>query len=439
MKNELLIFYLRKILRLNSAQKIIDFSVRRHKNKIFLIEPDKNKTLTFKEFDQESSKLSNELKGDIHFYSAQNSIEYFLTRTACYKAGTIFFGLSPNLTQETKNYFINKANALKGSTELSGISTLNLSSGTTQKIPKIIKLSEQNWIESLYNYVLNSNTAINEKVIFLSTLPFTTAGSTTFLPAILAGITYIIIKEDSPASKIAENIQKYSVNRLYTTPFRLLELMDWCKDNNTELKSLKAIIIGTERMPKQMFTEAINFFGPIIQEGYGMAEALPPISLCGKIAKNVSVKLIDDGRIAVKSKTVSAGYLDNPEENKRSFVNGWFYSNDWGRVENGFLYFYGRYDDIITNTPKRIFASEIEDKIYSLELVKNCILLKKEERTYAFITIKNNAEKEAAMEQILKLLQNEFAQIKISLILKESLPLNFAGKIDRNLLKAEAA
>ena len=44
----------------------------------------------------------------------------------------------------------------------------------------------------------------------------------------------------------------------------------------------------------------------------------------------VDVKIEKDGEILVKSKTSSCYYLNNPEETKKAFRNGWVYTGDIG-------------------------------------------------------------------------------------------------------------
>lgn len=499
-----LIFYLRCIKKLGSPSRIINFSFQKYKNKTFLIQPDKNLTLTFGELSDRAGRLASFLKelglekGDCVAFTAQNCIEYFQLRSACHLAGIIFFGLPVYLTQEDIIYFLNKAKAkavfyrqqanfdidkitkatqVAYSAELdspaykeifqktaichlpsaishqpSDISTLNLSSATTQKTPKIIQLSNKNWTESVYNYIRNSGAHPNKKIVFLCSVSFLTAGSTTFLPSILAGATQIVINEDFSPDGLAGYIKKYQVNRLYITPSRLLELLEYAQGHNERLNTLENIITGTERIPAVKLKEAIDFFGSIITVGYGMVEALPPIAMLtprdyhsldsvGKVSKGVKIKILEDGRIAIKSNTVSPGYLDNLDENVKCFKNGRFYSSDYGSIDKeGFLSILGRKEEILSRTPRLIFAKEVEDKLYALPFIKRCLALAKDNRIFIFASLQEKIEEGQVKMRIYESLENSNLMELLSvndIIIKEILPINPLGKLDRRRIEEE--
>jgi len=206
-RKALLLFYLRRILRLKTPARIINFSFKRYRDKVFLIEPGSGLKLTFRDFQENTQQIALYLrkigvaKGDTVVFHAPNCAEYFAIRAACHCLDIIFLGLPLNLPQETIVYFLQKSNAkiifyrgqknlnvaeIKGmvstqyyidldkglpkfeigrhlcnlrrssANQPGAVSTYNLSSGTTQKIPKIIQLSNENWVESLYGYIKNS-------------------------------------------------------------------------------------------------------------------------------------------------------------------------------------------------------------------------------------------------------------------------------------------
>ena len=469
-----MLLYLRWIKGLNSPKGIINFSLKQYRNRTFLIQPDKNITLTFADF---KNKLEETIlyfrkmglnKGDVLAYASVNSVEYFKIRAACHILGVVFFGMPASLSDEDLDYFVKKTNpkalfkekenrdvsifsqkSPKGEKIETSLFSLNLSSGTTQKTPKIVRLTSKNWIESLYNYVRNSEEIGNKQNVFLCALPLATAGSTTFLPSMLAGVTQVVTKENPSCEVLADYIKTYKVNILYITPSRLLEFIEWCKQNKEQPESLKKIITGTERFPAQKLKDAIGFFGPIIYVGYGMVEALPPISMLtpgdyhkldsvGRVARGVKVKILDDGRIAIKSKTVAEGYLDNPDESAYCFKDGWFYTSDYGCLDkDGFLYIFGRKEEILAEKPRRIFASEVEDKLYALPFVKRCAVIKKGAQVGIFASLKQDADKEEAKNRIIRLVEDSSLDSETLVVIKEDLPVNALGKLNRRALSEE--
>ena len=62
--------------------------------------------------------------------------------------------------------------------------------------------------------------------------------------------------------------------------------------------------------------------------------------------------------------TLISGYLNAPELNSASFVNGWFKSGDIGSIdEDGFLTLHGRKNDLINRGGEKISPAEIDDAL----------------------------------------------------------------------------
>lgn len=72
----------------------------------------------------------------------------------------------------------------------------------------------------------------------------------------------------------------------------------------------------------------------------------------------------EQGEILVHGPTVMAGYLDAPELNRASFVDGWLKTGDIGSLdEDGFLTLRGRQKDIINRGGEKIWPIEIDDSL----------------------------------------------------------------------------
>ncbi len=164
----------------------------------------------------------------------------------------------------------------------------------------------------------------------------------------------------------------------------------------------------------------------------------------------MQIKILEDGRIAIKSKTVSAGYLDNPDKTACCFKDGWFYSNDYGYIDKqGFLFILGRKEEILVEQPRRIFAKEIEDKVYALPYVNNCACVAKNGKIIVFVALRDKVDEQELKKEILRGVYTErsecaqddsslkdvnLPQDDIRIVIKESLPINYAGKLDKNSL-----
>lgn len=92
---------------------------------------------------------------------------------------------------------------------------------------------------------------------------------------------------------------------------------------------------------------------------------------CGMSLPGTEVEIVDgDGRqlppgaigeIRVKTRGMATGYLDNPEQTRDRFREGWFYPGDIGYLRSdGRVVVQGRKDDMINLNGINIFPADIE-------------------------------------------------------------------------------
>jgi long-chain acyl-CoA synthetase len=81
------------------------------------------------------------------------------------------------------------------------------------------------------------------------------------------------------------------------------------------------------------------------------------------------------GEVAVRSKTVMAGYLNEPELTSETIVNGWLMTGDLGKLdEHGHLQLTGRKKNmIVTEEGKNIYPEDIESVFEGLPVKEFCI------------------------------------------------------------------
>lgn len=121
------------------------------------------------------------------------------------------------------------------------------------------------------------------------------------------------------------------------------------------------------------FLKSVNI--PIAY-GYGLSETTATVSFCslfgftmgsiGTVMPDVQVRIDEtNNEILVKGKTVTAGYYNRPEENKRAYTeDGFFRTGDAGRLEGDTLFFTERIKDLYkTSNGKYIAPQAIEGVI----------------------------------------------------------------------------
>jgi len=152
---------------------------------------------------------------------------------------------------------------------------------------------------------------------------------------------------------------------------------------------LRAIIVGgafTEPQTLQFFYD----LGIPVANGYGLTEAGTAITVndlkpfradtVGKPLPGMEVRIVNPasdgvGEVSVRSKTVMAGYLNEPELTAETVVDGWLLTGDLGRFDDvGHLQLSGRKKNmIVTEEGKNIYPEDIEAAFESLAVKEFCV------------------------------------------------------------------
>jgi len=128
-------------------------------------------------------------------------------------------------------------------------------------------------------------------------------------------------------------------------------------------------------------------FGAPMISAYGMTEtshqlSSTPLPVNGintssvGLATGLDIRIVDEsgrdvpsgglGEIWVRGARVTPGYLDNPEANSVSFVDGWFRSGDLGnKDEDGYIFVRGRLKEMINHGGEKISPGDIDVALLS--------------------------------------------------------------------------
>src|SRR6202158_2199086 len=81
------------------------------------------------------------------------------------------------------------------------------------------------------------------------------------------------------------------------------------------------------------------------------------------------------GEVSVRSKTVMAGYLNDPELTAETIVDGWLITGDLGHFDKtGHLHLSGRKKNmIVTEEGKNIYPEDVETVFESLPVKEFCV------------------------------------------------------------------
>ena len=255
-----------------------------------------------------------------------------------------------------------------------------------------------------------------------------------------------------------------TVSLLTPTVLKLMRQID--SEESPELQ-LRVVLSGGEAVGKELALWADGRFGLTICEGFGQTECNGMIGTnprlmavrhgsLGKAMPGSVCAIVDDdgnevergvqGNIAIKRPhpAMFSGYLNNPEATEGKFINDWMITGDLGEQdEDGFLWFHGRTDDVITSSGYRIGPTEIEDCLLKSPAVQLAAVIGVPDETRtelikAFIVVSENTDPTDALAESLKeLVRENLAKHEVPRLIEfvDSLPMTTTGKIMRRTLR----
>jgi fatty-acyl-CoA synthase len=283
------------------------------------------------------------------------------------------------------------------------VALLGMTSGTTGA-PKLMATTHHAQVRSLQMLVGNADLSGPQAVgPCMPGIPLAGAGGGMLFPALLTGAA-LVLPPDLQTQSLVEWIERHQVTRLFVTPSQLIDLLELPAAQRARILCLRQIIYGTESMPAPKLAEALLEFGPILQQGYGSAEVLPPVALfsapeharvlasgqperlasCGKVVSGVEVRIVDGtgaamptggiGSVMVRSPTRFAGYW-SAEGLRPADGGAWLAMGDLGYLDpQGYLFILGREADLL-HTPHGgslhpIYPRRVEDAAHQHPAVR---------------------------------------------------------------------
>ena len=335
-------------------------------------------------------------------------------------------------------------------------------SGTTSR-PKMVPLSQKNLLASARNISKTLNLNENDKCLNIMPM-FHIHG---LIAAILAPIYKsgtIITPSGFDALKFFRWLNDFKPTWYTAVPTMHQAILARAPRNIDIIKNnqLKFIRSSSASLPATVMEKLENTFNTCVIESYGMTEAthqmtsnpLPPnkrkagsvglaagpevaLLLDDKILHNIKENQNITGQIIIKGENVTEGYINNPEANSESYIDGWFLTGDEGVFDNdGYLKITGRLKEIINRGGEKISPKEIDEILMEHKSVQQAVAFsvpheKLGEDLYAAVIITENQE--ISENNLKEYCQQRLTQFKIPrkiLIVKE-IPKGATGKLQR--------
>jgi len=263
-------------------------------------------------------------------------------------------------------------------------------------------------------------------------------------------------------------IARYNIRNAFMPP-TALKLMRQVNDPRSRHKfAMRSIGSGGETLGAELLDWGKDVFNLIINEFYGQTEVNLVVGNCAGIMTNLPgsmgravpghiVAVVDDSGRSVPSGTVGEvavqrpdavmflEYWKNPAATETKYIGDWCLTGDLAKQDaEGYFWFVGRKDDLITSAGYRIGPAEIEDCIMKHPAVGMVAVVGspdelRTEIVKAFIVLKADVAAGADLATDIK----EFVKVRLAaheypreIEFVRELPMTATGKIMRKDLKA---
>jgi len=365
---------------------------------------------------------------------------------------------------------IRKASPEEPSVEIreDDIISIRYTSGTTGT-PKGVIHDHRSSVVTLYNPLMDGFPIEPGDTVALMG-PVTHASGSMILPHIVRGGKVIILSGFDPKG-ILDLIETERVSTLYLVPTMIVMILAQPDLREYDLSSLKTIRYGASPIAPDVLKRAIEVFGDVFVQGYGLTEGSMPLTLLtkedhimdgteerlrrlGSIGREVTVakvKIMDEhgnflppgeiGEIVVQSDQLMKGYWKNPDATAEALRGGWLHTRDMGYMdEAGYIYLVDRKDDMIVSGGFNVYPKEVEDVLYMYPAVLEAAVFgvpdeKWGEGVRAAVSLKEGMD--ATEEQIIQHCRKHLAGYKkpLKVDFLQELPKSLYGKILRRKLR----
>jgi acyl-CoA synthetase (AMP-forming)/AMP-acid ligase II len=343
-------------------------------------------------------------------------------------------------------------------------------SGTTGMPKGVVTTVASRWAGLLHTYA--NELFITPDDVMLHAASLAHGSGTKVLPYFAKGARSVVMPKFDPR-EFFRLVENQCVTTTWLVPTMIGMLVESFSAQHS-LSSLHTIFYAGSPMPRPLLRRAMDTFGPIFVQIYGLTEAPQPDLIldkndhqvqfdlddrepfpAGYPAIGVSAKIVDDageqvpcgeiGELAVTGKHIMAGYWNDPAATHNTLRHGWCMTGDLARRDaRGLHYLVGRRRDLIISGGFNVYPKEVEDVLYQLDAVEDCAVIGEPdplwgEIVHAFVTCKSGLHltEKAILEHCKQQLAEYKKPRRISLV--SALPLTANGKPDKKQLLAMIA
>jgi len=340
--------------------------------------------------------------------------------------------------------------------------------GGTTGLPKGVMLTHRNMLTAQLMSIITYK--FNKHDTYCMFLPMFHISVWPALCTLMVGGKLIISRRpDLPNA--CRLIQEEKCTATHMVPTLYSWLLNMPDLDSYDLSSLRLCIYGGSPISTGVLKRLINKFGNVMSQIYGMTESAGVICVLepedhvlegdAKVTNRLNgigreligseIKVFDEndqevkpgevGEIVIRAKSLLVGYWKNPEQTKKTWLNGWYHSGDMGSLdEDGYLYLSDRKSDMIVTGGENVYPKEVEDIIYQNTAVVDCAVVsapddKWGEKVVAVVTLKPGSSLSA--DEIINDCKGKLAGYKCpkEVQIWDAIPKTPVGKIQRREVK----
>ncbi|MDB5642340.1 MAG: AMP-dependent synthetase [Hyphomicrobiales bacterium] len=285
----------------------------------------------------------------------------------------------------------------------------------------------------------------------------------------------VILHRAYRTAEFLSSLKSWKVTETLLAPTMLNDLLDAQPEPSLHLPDLRKIYYSAAPMPEKILRRAINAFGPIFSQVYGMTESGGPGTIlqphqhvldgppeqvrrlrsAGQPMVGCEVRILrpdggecapgEAGEITMRSDGLMRGYWNNHVATQAALRDGFLHTGDIGEMdEEGFVFVVDRLKDMIVSGGENIYSVEVENALVSHQDVLEAAVIGRPderwgERVVAFIVSQPGARENEA--GLIAHCRSRIAPYKApkEIIFVNSLPKLPTGKVEKYKLRSAAA
>ena len=276
----------------------------------------------------------------------------------------------------------------------SDLAALMATSGSTG-VPRFVMVSHGNLLANTSAIIRSQNLAHDERAMLI--LPISYCFGASILHTHLSqGGSVVFDRRFMFPDKVLRALTQYECTTFAGVPTAYNILLRRSDIRQTSLPKLRRFLQAGGGLARERVDEMRELFPHVkFYVMYGQTEATARIACMdpdrwhekegsvGQPLDNVTVSVVDDngkpvetnqvGQLVVKGPSICQGYLNDPDETRRVFIDGWLKTGDLARQDaEGFLWIEGRAGSFLKIRGTRVSLAEVEAKVASIPGIYEC-------------------------------------------------------------------